>query len=445
VLLKEYYKFLVEVDISDDEMIKYKQDGENKEMPAKSAKTMGMDHPAKQAYDALAKGDDAGAKKGVNIFDKPADEPADKPKSKPKSITPRGDDAKQIGGPNGLEIDRDDITTSLMDDPEIAAILGDEDDVYWDDVDLVSSKWDDQTIASIDPDSDETIGDLKQRIKDFSMDQQNMGKDPDDIDDISPDAVLGPDSENDIAKLNTKQYSDILDMDIKDLDNAIESAEREAEELDSEVEELVNKHNKEFSEGNRPDAFQPGNVILPREKQKDPELYDRWKASMDGINEKKKRREDVKDGISRIQSIADDKVSNEKKNDAIGSMESDGVDSVIDLFKDAGKEEIYIDDDEGNEHGVTFNNLSKGMQQKMRDKLKPQYDKLKAAKDKMDSLDYDEDGYDDAEQAYEMLVDEYDMELYDFELMFDFVQERILPRGALRQIKENWIRENYNG
>ena len=397
MLLKEYYRFLVEVDIPDDEMIKYKQDGENKEMKAGSAKTMSKDHPAKIEYDKMVAGDDDSAKKGVNIFDKPADEPADEPKSgdiqaigkntpakkasspevqhisdyffeqnknsevdasdaasfalthykaltgdeydfeenyfpgevedfmetvvgdnydwqedwnsahegwarsydegdkidnseeippmdKPKSekpsddkdaatkihrsgamrskddidkilmndpeivdmlgddfywdgdnlvskkyddqtITsidydhvppmktigdlkqaikqfadnaekaggekPSSDDDKQIGGPNGLEIDRDDIRTALMNDPKIAKILGDEDDVYWDDADLVSSKWDDETVASIDPDSDETIGDLKQRIIDFAMEKQNMGKDPDDIDDISPDAVLG--------------------------------------------------------------------------------------------------------------------------------------------------------------------------------------------------------------------------------------------------------------
>ena len=74
---------LFEADIPDDQMIDYKQDGETKQMPAKSAKTMGMDHPAKQAYDSLAKGDEKGAeKKGVNIFDKPADKPADKPKPK---------------------------------------------------------------------------------------------------------------------------------------------------------------------------------------------------------------------------------------------------------------------------------------------------------------------------------------------------------------------------
>lgn len=286
MLLKELYesmygKVKLNEDIPDDQMIDYKDDdGETKEMPAGSAKTMAKDHPAKIEYEKLKSGG-GDAKKGVNIFDKPADEPADEPKSGDiqaigkntpakkasspevqhisdyffeqnknseldggyeaadfaithykaltgseydfqenyfpgaiedfmetvvgedydwqeewnmahegwarsydegdkidysedippmdgqKSKKPSSDDDKQIGGPNGLEIDRDDISTTLLNDPEVAAILGDEDDVYWDDADLVSSKWDDVTIASIDPNSSETIGDLKQKVKDW--------------------------------------------------------------------------------------------------------------------------------------------------------------------------------------------------------------------------------------------------------------------------------------
>lgn len=109
--------------------------------------------------------DDSGSgdaeKPSVNIFDEPADEP---------KAQSSNDDDTQIGGPNGLEIDRDEIKDILMKDPEIADILGG-DDVYWDDADLVSSKFDDATVATIDPDSPMTIGDLKQAIKDFSEEQ----------------------------------------------------------------------------------------------------------------------------------------------------------------------------------------------------------------------------------------------------------------------------------
>ena len=209
MLLKEFYqsmygKIIVE-NIDDETPVKYKQDGEDKEMSAKAAKRMSKDHPAKIAYDAMVKDGGSAAKKSVNIFDKPADEPkSDKPK-------PSRADAKQIGGPNGLELDRDDIARTLMNDPEIAAILGDEDDVYWDDVDLVSSKWDDDTIASIDPDSPETIGDLKQRIKDYAANNDSDEDSEYEIDDLR----------NEIEDLT---------MEIEEYDKAIEDAKREYEE-----------------------------------------------------------------------------------------------------------------------------------------------------------------------------------------------------------------------
>ena len=55
--------------VDDDETIKYKQDGENKEMKASSAKTMEKDHPAKIEYDKLV-----------------GDETDDTPKKDPTSI-----------------------------------------------------------------------------------------------------------------------------------------------------------------------------------------------------------------------------------------------------------------------------------------------------------------------------------------------------------------------
>ena len=166
MLLKEFYQSMygkiIAEKIDDKTPVKYKQDGEDKEMSAKAAKRMAKDHPAKIAYDAMVKDGGSVAKKSVNIFDKPADEPADEPKAKPS-----GDDERQITGPNGLEIDRDEIRDIIMKDPEIQDIIGG-DDVYWDDADLVSSKWDDATIATIDPDDPyETIRALKQRVKDW--------------------------------------------------------------------------------------------------------------------------------------------------------------------------------------------------------------------------------------------------------------------------------------
>ena len=169
MLLKELYQGMYGKinEVDDDQMIPYKdKDGESQEMSAKAAKRMAKDHPAKQAYDAMVKDGGSAAKKSVNIFDpeKPADEPS------PDKTGELGDDERQIGGPNGLEIDRDEIKNIIMKDPEIQDIMGDE-EVYWDDADLVSSKFDDATVATIDPNKPMTIGDLKQAIKDFSEEQ----------------------------------------------------------------------------------------------------------------------------------------------------------------------------------------------------------------------------------------------------------------------------------
>ena len=177
------------IEIDDDQMVKYKdEDGESKEMKASSAKTMAKDHPAKIEYDKQKDGG-GDVKKGVNIFDKPKDEPKDEPKD-----PARKDDDRSIGGPNGLEIGRDEIKDILMNDPEMADILGDDDDVYWDDVDLVSSKHDDMTVVSINPESSMSISQLKAKILDFADEQESEGSDEDESDGSGMDAFFSGDS-----------------------------------------------------------------------------------------------------------------------------------------------------------------------------------------------------------------------------------------------------------
>ena len=87
---------------------------------------------------------------------------------------PEGDDDTEISDSNSGPIDRDDIKDMLMKDPEIMDKLGDEDDVYWDDVDLVSSKYDDATIASVS--GNMTLKDLKKQIMDYEEEQEESIK-----------------------------------------------------------------------------------------------------------------------------------------------------------------------------------------------------------------------------------------------------------------------------
>ena len=74
--------------------------------------------------------------------------------------------ATQISDDNYGMIDAGDIQKTIMDDPEISKILGDEDDVYFDGDELVSSKYDDETVTRVT--GFMTIGDLKKKIKDFA-------------------------------------------------------------------------------------------------------------------------------------------------------------------------------------------------------------------------------------------------------------------------------------
>tara|TARA_R100001443_G_scaffold115017_1_gene131967 strand:- start:1465 stop:2334 length:870 start_codon:yes stop_codon:yes gene_type:complete len=77
-------ELFLEVEVDDDKIIKYKkEDGEQGEMKAGSAKTMPKDHPAKMAYDKMAGGDSDGEKpKGQGLsgsdFDRDGDGDVDK-------------------------------------------------------------------------------------------------------------------------------------------------------------------------------------------------------------------------------------------------------------------------------------------------------------------------------------------------------------------------------
>jgi hypothetical protein len=111
IKLKEYYQSMygkLNEAVDDEQMIKYKdEDGESKEMSAKAAKRMAKDHPAKIEYDKQKGGDSGGAKKGVNIFDKPDEKPKDEPKSEPKGGDSESEDLKKVQSVKDIDdIDR---------------------------------------------------------------------------------------------------------------------------------------------------------------------------------------------------------------------------------------------------------------------------------------------------------------------------------------------------
>ena len=163
-------EMFLEAEVDDDKIIKYKkEDGEQGEMKASSAKTMPKDHPAKIEYDKMTDDDsDSDTSKGQALsggdFDRDGDGDVDKDDK-------QGDDV-EISDSNSGPIDTDDISDMLKKDPEVMEKLGMASsrspfEMYWDGNDLVSDKFDDQTVASIPDDANMTLGDLKKQIMDF--------------------------------------------------------------------------------------------------------------------------------------------------------------------------------------------------------------------------------------------------------------------------------------
>tara|TARA_A100001011_G_scaffold386898_1_gene463712 strand:- start:68 stop:1024 length:957 start_codon:yes stop_codon:yes gene_type:complete len=96
-IIDTYHEFakqmFLEAEVDDDKIIKYKkEDGEQGEMKASSAKTMPKDHPAKVAYDKMSDSDSDDKSKGQGLsgsdFDRDEDEKDDKPNTD-------GDNAKK--------------------------------------------------------------------------------------------------------------------------------------------------------------------------------------------------------------------------------------------------------------------------------------------------------------------------------------------------------------
>jgi hypothetical protein len=201
MLLKELYQSmhgkLNEAEVDDDQMIKFKSsDGENKEMPASSAKKMEKDHPAKLAYDKMAGGDDddGDTKKGVNIFDpeQPADEPSDmdtgrpdyEDEDEPDYSGHGGDDTSQPyfdaddEGGEGSDDDWDKEPVEPGEDPDGRdyAKPGDDD---WEDEDEPSDD------TSWGKDAEDAAGDIDEWMpEDAFEDWQEMMNDDPDVDDV---------------------------------------------------------------------------------------------------------------------------------------------------------------------------------------------------------------------------------------------------------------------
>ena len=139
-----------------------------------------------------------------------------------------------------------------MNDPEMAAILGDEDDLYWDDVDLVSSKWDDETVVSIDPYSSMSIGQLKAKILDFADEKEAEGSDEDESDGSGMDAFFSGDSG--APDFSDDEDDEEKEYEIDDLRNEIEDLTMEIEEYDEAIADAKREYEEAMEMGDDDEA-----------------------------------------------------------------------------------------------------------------------------------------------------------------------------------------------
>jgi hypothetical protein len=120
-------------EVSDDSIIKYKdKDGESKEMPAKSAKTMPHEHPAKQAWDTENEKDQGGG------TEKPDPSKLSGSDFQRKS----DDDMETIPGrdtTDDMEADMNDNEDAAIDYEDSILTNGDFEDVEFDDFDMAGN------------------------------------------------------------------------------------------------------------------------------------------------------------------------------------------------------------------------------------------------------------------------------------------------------------------
>ena len=204
ISLLEIAKSINEVD--DDKIIKYRdKEGESQEMPAGSAKKLPKDHPAKIAYDTMAKYDDYQNKK---------------------------DDSEKDAGDKlgGSDFDRD----------------GGDDKPSADDMDKGKPNEDDDDYAKMTDDAQEKVA-KKYGLSAMQL-YDNAGKEPEDFNSWEE----YENHLNDVAKdLVDKGYSDPYadepddDMDDDDMDDE-KSSESENEDIISGLEDLVTSSKQKF-------------------------------------------------------------------------------------------------------------------------------------------------------------------------------------------------------
>ena len=200
-------------------------------------------------------------------------------------------------------------------------------------------------------------------------------------------------------------YKEAQQMSPDELENLAKELDAEGEKVDAEVGKQVDVVN---SIKPRPMALNQGGItlaLLPRDKQPDKEAYDKYQEANQKLNDLKRDREKLNDQAKRMRGIRQDVIDGENAEKAVSNLEkNESPDDIANRFLDQDSDVFYLEDGD-DEHEVSFEDLSDGMQKKIKDALQKRLDAVGDALKDYDEIDVSEDGTEAYKKAQEAFYD----------------------------------------
>ena len=191
-------------------------------------------------------------------------------------------------------------------------------------------------------------------------------------------------------------YKRTMEMSAEELESLAKELKEEHDEVAEEVHKQVDTLNKIEP---RPMALNQGGItlgLLPREQQPDKEAYDKYVEEKKKLDDLKEKRERLKSGEKRMLLFRDDVIE-------LTKLEKDENETqVLDRMFSSGGDYFYINDENGNEHEVLYDELSPEMQKKVKDELNNRIEKAAEAAKAYEEADLekDEEDYKKKQQAF---------------------------------------------
>ena len=200
-------------------------------------------------------------------------------------------------------------------------------------------------------------------------------------------------------------YKEAQQMSPDELENLAKELDAEGEKVDAEVGKQVDVVN---SIKPRPMALNQGGItlaLLPRDRQPDKEAYDKYQEANQKLNDLRRDKEKLKDQAKRMRGIRQDVIDGENAEKAVSNLEkNESPDDIANRFLDQDSDVFYLEDGD-DEHEVSFEDLSDGMQKKIKDALQKRLDAVGDALKDYDEIDVSEDGTEAYKKAQEAFYD----------------------------------------